>query len=243
MNRLSYWWNGLLDVFFPRSCLDCGNPVEGNRFAYLCASCSRRVIYAGPPCCQTCGYPVYGQVESARSCPHCIHLEPAYEAGRVAALFQGPVRSLIHALKYEQAEFVVPDLARLASESPDYLAFVRDAILVPVPLHPRKLRERGYNQSDLIARAVCRAAGGGTRRAGLLERVLDTPSQTRYARKERQTNLKNAFALVKDAPIMAAERYVIVDDVFTTGSTLNACAEVLRRSGVRRIDVATIGHG
>lgn len=217
--------------------------MEGEGFQYLCASCRRRVVQVGPPCCETCGYPVYGQVESARSCPHCIHLDPAYETGRVAALFQGPVRSLIHALKYEQAEYVVPDLARLAAESPDYLAFIRDANLVPVPLHPRKLRERGYNQSDLIARAVCRAAGGRTRRVDLLERILDTPSQTRYSRQERQANLKNAFALVKNAPIMDAQRYIIVDDVFTTGSTLNACAQVLRRSGVRRVDVATIGHG
>lgn len=243
MKRLRNWWSGLLDVFFPRSCLDCGSPVEGEGFQYLCASCRRRVVQVGPPCCETCGYPVYGQVESARSCPHCIHLDPAYETGRVAALFQGPVRSLIHALKYEQAEYVVPDLARLAAESPDYLAFIRDANLVPVPLHPRKLRERGYNQSDLIARAVCRAAGGRTRRVDLLERILDTPSQTRYSRQERQANLKNAFALVKNAPIMDAQRYIIVDDVFTTGSTLNACAQVLRRSGVRRVDVATIGHG
>ncbi len=243
MTRLKVWWNGLLDVFFPRSCLDCGKPVDGDGFLYLCQSCGRRVVYAGPPCCQSCGYPIYGEIESARTCPHCLHLEPAYEAGRVATLFQGPVRSLIHALKYEQAEYVVEDLARLAKQSPEFLNFLRGAVLVPVPLHPRKLRERGYNQSDLIAGALCRAAQGGTRRLRLLERVLDTPSQTHFSRRERQANLKNAFALVNDASIMEHQRYVIIDDVFTTGSTLNACAQVLRRSGVRRIGIATIGHG
>jgi ComF family protein len=116
-------------------------------------------------------------------------------------------------------------------------------VLVPVPLHPRKQRERGYNQSRLLADTFSRAAGGGTAVTELLRRVVDTPSQTRLDRRTRQSNLKNAFALVRGRPINPAQRLVLVDDVFTTGSTLNACAAALRRAGHLNLDVATFGHG
>jgi ComF family protein len=153
------------------------------------------------------------------------------------------VRTLVHALKYEQAEYAVRDLSLLAEHSPGYFEHLRGAILVPVPLHRRKLRERGYNQSELIARRLSAIGGPSIRVENLLERVVDTPSQTHYSRKDRQTNLKNAFALTRNAVIMPDNRYVLLDDVFTTGSTLNACAKVLRRSGVKDLDIATIGHG
>ena len=243
MRTPGQWAEGFLDVIFPRSCLSCGRAVTGDGFRHLCRTCGRRIVHAGAPRCDTCGYPVFGVVESARTCPHCLHLDPAYGNGRTAALFQGPVRSLVIALKYERAEYVVGDLVRLAVESPGFSDYLRGAVLVPVPLHPRKRRERGYNQSEIIAQALSRAVGDGTRVASLLIRVEDTVSQTRFSRRERQTNLKNAFALAADAPILADQRHIIIDDVFTTGSTLNACALVLRRSGLRSLDVATIGHG
>jgi len=116
-------------------------------------------------------------------------------------------------------------------------------VLVPVPLHPRKLHERHYNQSRLLAECAVAAVGGGARVEELLCRVVDTASQTHFDRAARQENLKNAFALAKGATINPAQRYVLVDDVFTTGSTLNACATVLRRGGALNLDVVTFGHG
>jgi len=237
------WLDGILDVFFPRSCVACGKVVEAGDLRHLCAGCGRRVVFAGPPRCDTCGFPIFGAVESGRSCPHCLHLRPAYGVGRTACLFQGPVRALVHALKYEQAEYVARDLSVLAKQSPGYFEHLRGSVLIPVPLHRRKLRERGYNQSELIARRLSAVGGSSIRVENLLERVVDTPSQTHFSRKDRQTNLKNAFALTRNAAIMPDTRYVLLDDVFTTGSTLNACAKVLRRSGVKDLDIATIGHG
>jgi ComF family protein len=119
---------------------------------------------------------------------------------------------------------------------------LRGVVLVPVPLHPRKLRERGYNQSRWIAEAV---AGWvpQTRVVELLVRVRDTATQTRLDRRSRAENLKNAFAMAPGAGLYRPFNCVLVDDVFTTGSTLNACAEVLQAGGFTGIEVLTLGHG
>ena len=121
--------------------------------------------------------------------------------------------------------------------------YVRGAVLVPVPLHPRKERERGYNQSRLLADCLVPLGGGATHVEELLRRVIDTETQTAFDRRTRHENLKNAFALRPGAAINRALRYILVDDVFTTGSTLNACAAVLRRAGALNLDVVTLGHG
>jgi ComF family protein len=158
-------------------------------------------------------------------------------------LLKGPGRSLVHALKYHRALHVLDDIAALIRATPGMAEYLRGAVLVPVPLHPRKERERGYNQSRLLAESFAAAAGGGARVEAPLRRVVDTPTQTALDRRTRQANLKNAFALRNGAAINPGERYVLIDDVFTTGSTLNACATVLRRAGCLNLDIVTFGHG
>ena len=158
------------------------------------------------------------------------------------ALFRGPVRDLIHALKYSNAYWAVDDLGRIAEYAEGLGDYLVEVILVPVPLHPRKERERGYNQSALIAESIA-GRFEGVRLRFLLERIVDTRSQTQFNRQERYRNLRNAFSLAKKSAINPNQRYIIVDDVFTTGSTLNACAATLRKAGAKRVDVLTLGHG
>jgi ComF family protein len=110
-------------------------------------------------------------------------------------------------------------------------------------LHPRKARERGYNQAVLLATTLAGVAGGDTRVEPLLRRVVDTQTQTAFDRRTRMANLKNAFAIAKGATVNPALHYILVDDVFTTGSTLNSCARTLRRAGALKVDVVTFGHG
>jgi ComF family protein len=176
-------------------------------------------------------------------CPHCEGLKPVFREGRTCVLAKGPARDLVHELKYHHGFYVLSDMEAVIRRSSRALELVRDSVLVPVPLHPRKERERGYNQTQLLAECFARAAGGHTRVETLLRREVDTVSQTAFDRKTRQTNLKNAFALVRGVAITAGQHYVLVDDVFTTGSTLNSCAGVLRRSGCLNLDVVTFGHG
>jgi ComF family protein len=138
---------------------------------------------------------------------------------------------------------VLGDLEEILRGSAHVTEFIRDRILVPVPLHLRKERERGYNQTMLLADVLARAAGGMTRVEPLLKKVVDTKSQTTFDRRERRANLKNAFALARGATINPTSPYTLVDDVFTTGSTLNSCAGVLRRAGAVSLSVVTFGHG
>ncbi len=236
-------WPQMLDVVFPRLCVSCGRVVEEGALRHLCPECTARLQRVAAPHCTTCGHPFYGEMAGNRSCEHCETLVPEFREGRTAILCRGPGRALVHVLKYHHGWHVLEDIRRLMGQVPGYADFLRDAVLVPVPLHPRKLRERGFNQSRLLAQCAVQAAGGGTEMKELLVRVVDTPTQTRLDRATRRANLKNAFALAPGAVITRGQHYMLIDDVFTTGSTLNACAAVLRRAGALNLDVATFGHG
>jgi ComF family protein len=242
-------FRGLSDVVFPPTCVHCRSLVEAedatdaHAFRHLCVRCVAQIDYVRPPHCTTCGHPFYGIVEGERMCVKCEGLDPAFGEGRTAVLFKGPVRALVIELKYHRGLHVLADMEEIFRRSPVLLAAVRGATLVPVPLHARKARERGYNQALLLATALARAAGEATRVAPLLTRVVDTQTQTAFDRRTRMANLKNAFALARGAAINPALHYILVDDVFTTGSTLNSCARALRRAGAVNVDVVTFGHG
>jgi len=232
------------DVVFPPVCVHCRDLVgEDGDFRHLCPGCAAQLAFVHPPHCPTCGHPYYGEVEEGRICPHCVGLDPAFGEGRTVVLFKGPARALVIELKYHRGLHVLSDIEAVFLRSARVMEFIRGAILVPVPLHPRKERERGYNQSALLAERLARAAGGGTRVEALLRRKVDTQTQTAFDRRRRRANLKNAFALAPGATLNPGLHYILVDDVFTTGSTLNACARELHRSGCLRLDAVTFGHG
>ena len=242
---------GVGEVFFPPSCIHCRGMVEDDGaggigrtgFRHLCPRCVAQLDFVRPPQCETCGHPFYGVVEGDRRCVKCEGLEPAFGQGRTAVLFKGPARSLVIELKYHRGLHVLADIGEIFRRSAPVLEHVRGAVLVPVPLHPRKARERGYNQAVLLAEALAAAAGDGTRVEMLLQRVVDTLTQTAFDRRTRMANLKNAFALARGADLNPALHFILVDDVFTTGSTLNSCARALRGAGALRLDVVTFGHG
>jgi ComF family protein len=245
---LGQFIRGLGNVVFPPICAHCRGLVEADEpgstgFRHLCARCVDQVDWVRPPHCTTCGSPFYGEMEGTRVCPHCDGLHPVYREGRTAVLHKGPARALVIELKYHHGLHVLADMEEVFRRSAHVCELARGAVLVPVPMHPRKERHRGYNQAVLIAEALARAAGGGARLEALLRRVSDTESQTTFRRTERMANLKNAFALAPGAALNPELRYVLVDDVFTTGSTLNSCARALRRAGSLNLDVVTFGHG
>lgn len=208
------WAKRVADVLFPPVCVGCGGVVEGGPLRHVCGACLKGIRFA----------PDGG--------------------GAVAAVWLGgAARELVHALKYRHARHVFEDIEAIIAGCPWLLEHVRGAVLVPVPLHARRQRERGFNQSRLIALAMARAAGGGTRAVPLLRRMVDTPPQAGLDLAGRRSNLKNAFALARGATLNPKLRHILVDDVFTTGSTLQACAEALRRAGGLNLDAAAFALG
>jgi len=194
-----------------------------------------------PPVCVACGELVEASRYRSLCAPCAAELE--HTLPPAAVRFVGPGRDLMLALKYRKAKYVLRDIETIFRESALLLDHARGAVLVPVPLHSRRERERGFNQSALLARALARAAGGNTTVVPLLQRVIDTPPQASLGREARPANVKNAFALAPGRRLNRASRYLVVDDVVTTGSTLESCAHVLRGGGAVTVDVATFGRG
>jgi len=232
----------VLDVVFPRWCVGCGGAVPAGPLQNMCEMCLGKIVFSRAPHCATCGWPFPGEVEGFRRCPNCVDLEPEFGEGRTGMLSKDAARAFVHELKYHAGWHLRGDLRALARRMTPLKNFVGGAVLVPVPLHPRRRRWRGFNQARWVAEALvaeCGAAGIEE----LLARVRDTPTQTKFNREDREKNMKNAFALQPGAVVKSSQRYILVDDVFTTGATLNACAKVLRHAGAKQLDVATLMHG
>jgi len=203
-------------------------PISGS----LCATCGERVE----------GFLGDGEVR----CVSCRRLEPPYVKATAYGSYEGGLRELIHLLKYEQVRPAANVLGRMLGEAMEDLRplFAANPLMVPVPLHARKLRQRGFNQAELIARAALKLMPIENRlelRPGALQRCRETQSQIGLSRHQRRENMRGAFAVVKPAEITDRE-VMLVDDVFTTGTTVSECARVLRRAGASKVFVATVAR-
>lgn len=246
LNRLSRRsLQPVLDVFFPRDCLQCGDPVDSESLLKsVCQACVRRIHEVGFMACQTCGYPIFGKTEIARECPHCQYLRPFFKKGLTTVVLRGPPRKLVHELKYHGNFLALSDMRVLFERSEPLRQFLKEGgVLVPVPLHSRRQRERGFNQSYELAKVLVKLAPETLQVGQPLKRIRDTETQTQFTRQQREKNLKNAFAIREPFLFDKNLNFILVDDVFTTGSTLNACAAVLSKAGCKNIAVVTFGHG
>ena len=206
-----------LDLLFPLTCLGCGQ--EGK---LLCQACVANLPRLKAPYCRICAEP------NARSlCRWCYGIAPAFDGLRAPYLMEGPLREAVHALKYRGVRAAAPQLAELLA---DFLKShsIPGEELVPVSLHSRRLRERGYNQSELLAKELSKRTGLPVN-AGALIRARDSGPQVRtVSRERRRENVSDSFQCKND---MTGRRLILIDDVATTGSTLSACASALKAAG------------
>ena len=242
VKNLRGWAEAGLGLLYPEVCQLCGAaralPAEG----YVCRACQRRVVFIRPPFCGVCGQPVAGAVTQPFQCESCRELDLQFEWARSAALASGPVLEAIHRYKYNRQMWFEYFLAGLLlHEALPVLGAGRWDLIVPVPLHPVKEREREFNQAARLGRHLGAAAGIAVADR-LLKRVRATRSQTRLSRMDRVSNVRGAFVLKK--PVSLKGRHcLVVDDVFTTGSTTSECARVLRQAGAARVAVWTVARG
>jgi ComF family protein len=233
---------GFLDLVFPRDCAVTQLPMEDEPLRHLSPAGVAELPRIGDPRCLTCGHPFEGILEGDRACPHCLDLRPAFGRAVCAFRARGAARRIVHRIKYERCPFLADDLAAAAIEDEVFRRHLAGSVLVAVPLHNARRRDRGYNQAERIAERLA-ALVAGCRAEPLLRKQHETVSQTRLGRQERRKNVAGAFVVAEGRTVDPATRYVVIDDVLTTGATLHACAVALRKAGADCVDAAALAHG
>jgi len=241
--------DSLFTVLFPSDCRLCGVPLAELSRVPVCGSCLQQIARTEGPLCSRCGERLLSQrlLDGAEQlCGECRSEEPLFARAIAYGSYEGGLRDLVHLLKYERVRPAANLLGRMLAEAITDLApgFHGMPLVIPVPLHPVKQRERGFNQSELIARAALKLKPAGLMlevNTRALVRQRDTASQTGLTREQRQANMRGAFAVVRKEDV-AGREILLIDDVCTTGTTVSECARVLRRAGVTRVWVATVAR-
>ncbi len=230
----------LLDLFYPPHCSLCGCRIEAEaegEGAVFCEPCLADILPPPEHRCPLCSHPMAGLM----LCPNCDgrhwHLETIVPSCR----YEGGVRGMIQRFKYGRDIAMARPLGTLllrALRDPRLEGRTFDAV-VPVPLHPKRERERGFNQADLLARLLARSTG--IPKQDLLKRTRPTAQQAGFDRSHRMENLRGAFVLRRQLPPDAS--ILLIDDVSTTGATLDACAAVLKEEGAAEIAAVVVARG
>jgi ComF family protein len=225
----------LLDFIFPSICANCRRLG-----ALLCADCEARLPRVIEPLCTRCGRTIPHETQPTQLCPNCQHQPLPLRAIRASFRYADPLDQVVHQMKYEGYFALAEPLARfMVAGRPAWLDTID--LVVPVPLHPKRQRQRGFNQSALLSRYLCRSLNL-VLSENALRRIRHTTPQIELGPEERASNVRGAFAAV---PRQVAGRHILlVDDVFTTGATLSAAAEALLAAGARVVSgycLASVG--
>lgn len=236
--------DGALDLLYPSRCAVCDEVQRRGRT--LCEPCDADLPRLAAPFCSRCGEHFEGRIDDDFTCPNCSNLSFGFEFARPAMMLDDRTRNMIHRLKYGRAIYLAKELGRLAHGAfeDERLAVAVEGRwpLVPVPLHRSRQAWRHFNQAREIARSVGKLAGLPV--VDALTRVRKTETQTHLTRNQRLENLRGVFAASRKGERWPQkEGAVLIDDVLTTGSTVDACAKALRKAGFKRVFVVTVMRG
>ena len=225
-----------VSLLYPATCAICRKHIRAGE--YLCDGCEAKLIRIVPPFCQKCSEPFEGSINTKFACANCAHRTIHFDAAVAVYRGRGIVRGVIHEFKYNRQIHLRHLLARWvrAALDDERLRDYRFDVMVPVPLHSARQRERGFNQANLLANLLSKHTSIPCRH--LLKRIRYTTTQTALDRSERMENLHDAFRLRKNADVRGL-RVLLIDDVLTTGSTLSECARVLKGAGAISVHAAT----
>lgn len=236
------WLETGLGLIYPETCQLCRRRRARVRDGLVCPDCRSQVRFIRPPYCRRCGLPFAGDLTTEFECTNCADLKFHFSSARAAVVARSVVLEAIHHFKYSRALWFESFLADLfLREALPALRPPEQDLILPVPLHPLKQREREFNQAEVFARHLGRALGLPVD-TKILRRILPTATQTLLTREQRATNMQGAFA-VRPGADLTGRKIILVDDVFTTGATTNACARALRAAGATDVCVWTVARG
>lgn len=239
----------LFFVLFPSDCHICGEALLNISRLPVCPACLDAIGPVRGRVCSICGERVLTSYalpddDGLVRCPVCRRVERPFERALAYGSYDGGLRELVHLLKYNGVRPAAGVLGRMLAEAigkvqPSFGQ--EDVLLIPVPLYKGKRRQRGFNQAELISRAALNHRGRLRLATDLLVRTRDTHSQIGLTSHQRRENMRGAFAVTRAAEVTGRE-VLLVDDVYTTGTTVSECAKVLRRAGAERVWVATVAR-
>ena len=218
----------LLDWLYPPTCIACGQIIALHdtqpRSMGLCGRCQTLFTPVTGPICHTCGVPTERPVQR---CVTCFGKDRHFTTNRAGFLYDDLMRDMMHELKFRQMKQIAHSLGKLWANHLDF-TWEKGAALVPLPLHPQKQRERGFNQAEVLARELSETLHIPLIQA--IERTVDTPPQSGLHPRQRVENVHGVFEVAKNVS-PAGNTYIIVDDIYTTGASMNECARVLKDAG------------
>jgi len=229
-----------LDVLFPPLCHVCRRFIPDSGEIHICPDCRERMPPIVAPLCIVCGIPFSG-AGTDHVCGSCSTSLPRFDAARAAFAYEGASRDLIHAFKYRNKTHLRRPLALLTiGRLSEFIVSRRSDLIMPVPLHRKKLSSRGFNQAILLGEILAQRLQVPLDRRNL-RRIRWTEPQVNLAAHERRANVKGAFA-IHDPALVNGRRVLLVDDVLTTGSTADECGRILRASGAADVTVVTVAR-
>lgn len=237
----------LVDWLYPPRCRACGGRIYGSDAEYFCAACWPEIRIIAHPLCTICGRPFVDASGDDHRCGGCLSRPPHFTRARAWACYpreemsDHPLRRVVQKFKYGRRVSLGKPLGRLMAQGcKEFLKECAVDMILPVPLHPKRLRWRGFNQSVLLARQVSREYDIPLD-PFVVYRSKETPPQTQLTEAERRKNVRGVFSLNPQKPI-DGKRVLLVDDVYTSGATVNECSRCLKQGGAKEVYVLTLAR-
>lgn len=240
-----YLKEGFLNIIYPMTCENCGREIRESKGYSICEECINKIEKIIPPYCFRCGKPLSSMVhfEEEAICADCLNSKRSFSFVRSVTLYQGAIRKCIHLLKYKKQVKLIQPLGGLLIDFIKNDLFMKQNsfdLVVPVPLSRKQISQRGFNQSSLLAKQVADYYSIQFSDQLLLKKY-NNKSQVGLSRKDRKKNVQNVYSLNKELGIKFGN-ILLFDDIYTTGSTIEACCSQLKKSMAKEIFVLTLSR-
>ena len=238
--EFNYWWRSLIRILYPANCILCKTPLFLNEL-HLCLLCKQKIQPLSAPTCLKCARPI-PPYESFTTCSSCRSERPYYDRGFALVEYDEPTRLILHQIKFEKKPWLFEIYLDLMQKLYPAFPLNHYEMMIPVPLDSRREQKRGFNQALMIAQLIKRLnPSNHLPIKKFIKKTKKTMPQSQLRRNQRLTNLNGAFEL-EGADEVSGKNILLIDDILTTGSTINECARILKENRAERVDFFTIAR-